>query len=235
MRRIKFSGLAIFALLVFGSVVPYAGATTFSYTSASSFDAVTNSLSTQTFNSVASVIDVGPFGLGESDNPLNSTTNSGMLPGLTIDSTTTINESTIDIIGPGLFGLTNYAVSSNNFGSGLNFLFSPGVTAVSLDVLTYFSSANVDITVYDSSDVLLGIFEVPNAPDTAGEFFGITTSSDTIGSVDIIAPGAFVGADQVQFGSAGASTPVVPEPSSLWLLGSGLLGIFGTVRRKLNV
>jgi hypothetical protein len=40
--------------------------------------------------------------------------------------------------------------------------------------------------------------------------------------------------DPMVSGSIGSITPI-PEPSSLWLLGSGLVGLAGMVRRKIGL
>jgi len=235
MRRINLPRPTIFALLALGAVVPYARATAITYTNSSSFDAATSALSTQTFTGVASDVGVGPGGNASVSNPLDSSTNGGMLPGLTINATPDVPYG-IAVLGPDYLGsdLTNYSVFGSYLGSGLDFTLGPAMTAASLDLLTLNGSANVDITVFDPSDVSLGNFIVTGVPSSgSGVFWGITVSGDTIGSIDITVPSEhFVGIDQVQFGSAAA---VTPEPSSLWLLGSGLLGLLGAAGRKAKV
>jgi PEP-CTERM motif len=232
LHRLQPFGLALCALLLLSAVAMQASVVT--YNSQSGFDAATTGLSTQTFDSVAANVGVGPLGLGFVNNPLNNGTNSGMLPGLAINAFTN-SGSDISVLGPNWFGfgLTNYSVFDSihgNDNSGLTFSFGSGVSAASLNVLTLSNSADVIISVYDTSSALLGTFTVTGAPNSgAGEFWGVT-SADGIGSLSISAPGGpYVGVDQVQFGSA------VPEPTSLLLLGTGVLGAVGAFRRKINL
>ena len=144
MRRIYSSGLAVFALVILSAGARYVGATT--YPNSSAFDAATTGLSTQTFAGVAANLDVGTGGGSGVNNPLNNSTNNAMLPGLEIYATTNIGGD-IAVIGPNFAGTgnTNYAVFSN-YGAGLDFIFSPDVTAASLDVLSYYSAADVNIS-----------------------------------------------------------------------------------------
>ena len=64
------------------------------------------------------------------------------------------------------------------------------------------------------------------------QFVGLTSNA-LFSSVTISLPNAsYPVYDNVQFGLALSSTTVTPEPGSIALLGTGLLGIFGVVRRK---
>jgi hypothetical protein len=235
MRKNHFTALAGFALLVLSAGTMQAGTVT--YSSRSAFNAATSGVSTQTFAGVAANEGVG-LGSGGAvvSCPLDNSTNSAVLNGLEIDAPSYAGDY-IAVFPPNFdsTGLTNYSV----FGSveqAIDFTFAPGVTAASLDVLSLFGSSDVSISAYDTSDLLLGTFTASGAPNTgSGEFWGITSSGDTIGSLDITAgSGDYVGADQVQFGSAGSPAPAVPEPSSVWLFASGLVAACGAFRRRIT-
>jgi hypothetical protein len=211
-----------------------ANASLTTYSTPASFNAATNGVTTQTFGFLSAT--VGPGNAVGVNNSLNSATNNGFVSpgdiaaGLDIAATTSFGQD-IALTGPNFFGTgtTNYAVFGNYNGSGLQFTFSPGVTAFSLGILSEFSSADATISVFSPSSVLLGSITLSSAPTSgSGAFLGVT-STGSIGSVVLTATDApFAGVDEVQFGSS------TPEPSSLLLLASGLLGAAGTLRKRLG-
>jgi hypothetical protein len=203
------------------------------YSSQSDFNSAAGSISTQTFESVAANLSVGAGQGLPINNPLTNSTNSGILTGLTIDATTDVGAD-LFVSGPNYLslGFTNYDLFSNQFG-GLDLYYTQGASAASVDFLSVFGN-DVDISVYDTSDNLIGSspYDVSGTPTSgAGEFWGITDTGDTIGSIEVDPTGQdILGIDQAQF----SSPAITPEPSSLLLLGTGLLGAFGVIRRKIK-
>jgi PEP-CTERM motif len=223
--------LAITLILMITAMAANASLTT--YSTPASFNSATTGLTTQTFGFLSATIPTG--GSGAMNNPLNSATSNAFVSpgdiaaGLDIAALSN-NGNDILLIGPNFngFGNTNYEVFANDFGTPLQLTLSPGVTAFSMGVLAS-ATTDVQISVYSPSSALLGSVTLLSGSSGIGTFLGVTSGSP-IGSVVLTGPPQFiaVGVDQVQFGSA------VPEPGTLLLLGSGLLGAVGTLKKRLR-
>jgi hypothetical protein len=108
-----------------------------------------------------------------------------------------------------------------------DFLITPSasVTALGFDFGSLGTGFPATITLSDGSvQTVTDVAGVPNL-----QFFGVTAPGG-ITSVDITIPGT-TGLDVADFSFG---TEATPEPSSILLLGSGLVGFAGMLRRKLK-
>ena len=111
------------------------------------------------------------------------------------------------------------------FGGTLTFTFSTPISAFG----AYFTGVQIggiSLSFFDGSSQSIAI---PNGGSGGTAFVGFTDSSASISSVTVNALNDIIGVDDVRYGG-GTS---VPEPGSILLLRSGLLGAAGMLRRKL--
>jgi len=118
------------------------------------------------------------------------------------------------------------------FSRGLNFYYTAGFTGTQMETVTVWSGAN-------GSGTVLATITLANNNSACSSPTYCTWSSDgvnfsgTARSVTFSGPGNELGLADITLGS---NTTAVPEPSSIYLLGSGLVGIsFFRIRRFLGV
>jgi hypothetical protein len=143
-------------------------------------------------------------------------------------------ETVFFLFGDGCcYGYTMSAISmqTESFDYPEDLLITPSasVTALGFDFGTLGGGNTATITLSDGSvQTVTDVVANPNF-----QFFGVTAPGG-ITSVDITVSGT-AGLDLADFsyGTANGSSPV-PEPGTMLLLGSGLLGLAGVVRRKIG-
>lgn len=211
MRTVRRVGLLLVALTFIGS---RADAALLTFTDQSSFDAAAGGgLSLATFDSLS----------GNSYQTLSNSVSSTIPTGVTFSST--MGASTDLFVAPTDFGgdtqITSPSLFANFFGTPLIATFSPGVTAVGSDLLSYPTSAGVTVTVTDADGTSANFLFTPSA------YLGlIATDGTSISSISYQPPrGYTAGVDNYEFGTAAP----VPEPGTLALFGFGLTAM-GTRR-----
>jgi hypothetical protein len=145
--------------------------------------------------------------------------------------------------GEGLHAPSTYLISRTG-NSGLTMSFDNPVFGAALSVIDYFHPANTAnsftleaFTGANGTGTSLGSFSSLffNFQNNFTYFVGFTSEAGDIGSLVFTrladGTGDTIGIDDVRFATIG-QVQVTPEPASIVLLATGLLGVVGAARRK---
>ena len=123
---------------------------------------------------------------------------------------------------------TSKYISTNFFADTARVTFSPGVDAVSFDLLSLFSASTVNVSVFNTTGGLLGSTSV--SASKSGTFFGVIDNMSLIGSITMFSTSnQDEGIDNLAFGLVSTT---VPEPLTGTILGIGLVGVLVSRRRR---
>ena len=112
------------------------------------------------------------------------------------------------------------------YGGSVTFTFTTPISAFG----AYFTGVQVpgiNISFFDGSSQSVPIPGDYNNGGTA--FVGFTDTAANISSVTIVGLNDIIGVDDVRYGGT------TPEPGTLVMFGSGILGLAGVLRRKINL
>ncbi len=97
----------------------------------------------------------------------------------------------------GVFGVVSDVVLANFFADSLDLIFTDGKSAVGFNTITLADNDSVEVRVYSTTNVFLGM--MPSPADPAGADFIGVWSSDPIGRINIFNPNfALEGGDNIQ-------------------------------------
>ena len=140
------------------------------------------------------------------------------------------NPSSLATDGTGTIGIVDFSFNGNF----VTFAFNSPVNAVSLSILAPLDvSSSGTLALSNDNGASQMLFSAP-LPDFSTQFAGLVDDMMTFNSITISSTqtGDGIQFDRLRFGLIDFDSPPIPEPSTLFLLGSGLVAVGALHRRR---